>query len=238
RAPPPDSPAWSEKETTPERAMRLIRPGRRILIGSGAAEPATLVQALATHGQHLADNDIVHLLTLGPAPYVAPELASRFRHTAFFIRMSDEEPLQRLLYELSDESRYLRFMAHKSAHPHQEMQKLVDTDYSASVALVVSEPANGDLVALARYDVEPDTGFADIAFVVRDDWQRRGIGSCLMRRMLELGRAKGVVGFTADVLPGNLGMMLVFQQSGLAVQSRFEGGVYRLSMRLVDGDVR
>jgi RimJ/RimL family protein N-acetyltransferase len=150
------------------------------------------------------------------------------------IRMSDVEPLQRLLYELSDESRYLRFMAHKSSHPHQEMQKLVDADYSASVALVVCEPATGDLVATARYDVEPDTGFADIAFVVRDDWQRRGIGSCLMRRMIDLGRARGVVGFTADVLPSNLGMMLVFQQSGLVVQSRFDGAIYRLSMRLVD----
>jgi len=150
------------------------------------------------------------------------------------IRMSDVEPLQRLLYELSDESRYSRFMAHKSSHPHQEMQKLVDADYSASVALVVCEPASGDLVATARYDVEPDTGFADIAFVVRDDWQRRGIGSCLMRRMIDLGRARGVVGFTADVLPGNLGMMLVFQQSGLVVQSRFDGALYHLSMRLVD----
>jgi acyl-CoA hydrolase/GNAT superfamily N-acetyltransferase len=154
------------------------------------------------------------------------------------IRMSDEEPLQRLLYELSDESRYLRFMCHKSGHTHQEMQKLVDADFSASMALVVCEPVSGDLVATARYDVEPDTGFADIAFVVRDDWQRRGIGSCLMRRMLELGRAKGVAGFTADVLPGNLGMMLVFQQSGLAVQSRFDGSVYHLSMRLLEADAR
>jgi acyl-CoA hydrolase/GNAT superfamily N-acetyltransferase len=154
------------------------------------------------------------------------------------IRSSDEEPLQRLLYELSDESRYLRFMGHKSTHPHQEMQKLVDADYAASVALVVAEPTSGDLVAMAQYEVEPSTGCADIAFVVRDDWQRRGIGSCLMRRMIELGRAKGVLGFTADVFPSNLGMMLVFHQSGLTVQSRLDGGVCRLSMRLVDEDAR
>jgi GNAT superfamily N-acetyltransferase len=150
------------------------------------------------------------------------------------VRPSDEEPLQRLLYELSDESRYLRFMAHKSTHPHDEMQKLVDADYSASMALVVVNPETGELVALARYDLEPASGLADIAFVVRDDWQRQGIGSCLMRRMIELGRAKGVAGFSADVLPGNLGMMLVFQQSGLCVQSRFDGCVYHLVMRFDD----
>jgi acyl-CoA hydrolase/GNAT superfamily N-acetyltransferase len=44
-----------------------------------------LVQALVEQGQHLVDNDVVHILTLGPAPYVAPEMAERFRHTAFFI---------------------------------------------------------------------------------------------------------------------------------------------------------
>jgi acyl-CoA hydrolase len=154
------------------------------------------------------------------------------------IRLSDEEPLQRLLYELSDESRYLRFMGHKSSHPHEEMQRLVDADYAASMALVVVEPKSGELVATARYDVEPSTGFADIAFVVRDDWQRRGVGSRLMRRMIELGRANGVLGFSADVFPGNLGMMLVFQQSGLVVNSRFDGGIYHLSMRLADAEAR
>jgi acyl-CoA hydrolase/GNAT superfamily N-acetyltransferase len=154
------------------------------------------------------------------------------------IRMSDEEPLRRLLYELSDQSRYLRFMAHKSAHPHQEMQKLVDADYAASMALVVCEPVSGALIATARYDVEPGTGFAEVAFVVRDDWQRRGIGGCLMRRMIELARANGVVGFTADVLHDNLGMMLVFQQGGLVVQSRLEAGVYHLSMPLLEAAAR
>ncbi len=150
------------------------------------------------------------------------------------IRASDEEALQRLFYELSNESRYQRFMAHKSVHSHEEMRRLVDADYAASVALVVTEPAAGAIVAMARYDVDLGTGFADIAFVVRDDWQRLGVGTCLMRRMIEIGRSKAVAGFTADVLPGNLGMMLVFQQSGLVVQSRFDGGCYHLSMRLLE----
>jgi acyl-CoA hydrolase/GNAT superfamily N-acetyltransferase len=154
------------------------------------------------------------------------------------IRMSDEEPLRRLLYELSSESRYLRFMCHKSAHPREEMQKLVDSDYAASMALVACEPVSGDLIAMARYDLDPGTGLAEIAFVVRDDWQRRGLGSCLMRRMVEIGRARGVRGFSADVLPGNMGMMLVFQQSGLPVQSRFDNGVYHLVMKLLESDAQ
>lgn len=66
-------------------AIARIRPGCRIFVGSGAAEPASLVQGLVDHGAHLAGNDIVHILTLGPAPYLRPELQHRFRHTAFFI---------------------------------------------------------------------------------------------------------------------------------------------------------
>ena len=76
---------YSSKVLDAEQAIRKIAPGRRILIGSGAAEPCALVSALVEHGEHLSDNEIVHLLTLGPAPYVAPEMAGRFRHTAFFI---------------------------------------------------------------------------------------------------------------------------------------------------------
>lgn len=70
-----------KKVTTAEDAVLLVRLGRRILIGSGAAEPVSLVDALVRRND-LSDNEIVHLLTLGPATYVKPEFRDRFRHTA------------------------------------------------------------------------------------------------------------------------------------------------------------
>lgn len=76
---------YRHKLGSPQSAIKAIAPGTRILIGSGAAEPSFLVQALVEHGAHLAGNEIVHLLTLGPAPYVQPEMRERFRHVAFFI---------------------------------------------------------------------------------------------------------------------------------------------------------
>ena len=45
---------------------------------------------------------------------------------------------------------------------------------------------------MARYDIDPATQLGDIAFVVRDSWQRRGVGSCLMRRMTQAARANGL----------------------------------------------
>jgi acyl-CoA hydrolase/GNAT superfamily N-acetyltransferase len=81
--------AWKERYAhkigTAADAIRKIPRGRRILIGSGAGEPGALVEALVTNGDHLENNEIVHLLTLGPAPYVKAGLERRFRHTAFFI---------------------------------------------------------------------------------------------------------------------------------------------------------
>src|SRR5262245_2178429 len=93
-----DSSHWqtefSAKLATAKDAIRLIPPGRRILIGSGAAQPLSLVQAMVSDGYHLADNEIVHMLTLGPAPYVAPKLKDRFRHIAFFIGPNVRDAVQ------------------------------------------------------------------------------------------------------------------------------------------------
>jgi acyl-CoA hydrolase/GNAT superfamily N-acetyltransferase len=146
------------------------------------------------------------------------------------VRMSDEDAIQDLFYSLSDESVRQRFMAHKSAYPHEEMQRLVDGDYVETLGLVAIDPVAGEVIGMARYDMDPATHFGDIAFAVRDVWQKRGIGKCLMRRMLEAARSNGLRGFSADVLAGNRGMLMIFQQSGLVVQSRFDGAVYHLEM--------
>lgn len=87
-------PAPKPTFTTVADAIRLIPPRTSVLIGSGAAEPGRLVQGLVDHGEHLQGNEIVHLLTLGPAPYVQPGLESRFRHTAFFIGPNVREAVQ------------------------------------------------------------------------------------------------------------------------------------------------
>ena len=85
---------YAKKLLTKEQAIHAIPPGGRILIGSGAAEPTTLVDALVEHGSHLVRTEVVHLLTLGGAPYVRPELAGRFRHAAFFIGPNVREAVQ------------------------------------------------------------------------------------------------------------------------------------------------
>ncbi|MFL6194244.1 MAG: acetyl-CoA hydrolase/transferase family protein [Thermoanaerobaculia bacterium] len=85
---------YAAKIATAEDAIRLVPPRKRILIGSGCAEPGRLVEALVSHGDHLEANEIVHLMTLGSAPYVQPGLEHRFRHTAFFIGANVRQAVQ------------------------------------------------------------------------------------------------------------------------------------------------
>ncbi|MCC6572822.1 MAG: acetyl-CoA hydrolase/transferase family protein [Planctomycetes bacterium] len=79
---------------TPEQAVAKIKSGERVLIGSGAAEPSRLVQALAARAGELERVNILHILTLGDAPYVSPQCAKAFRHTAFFIGHNVREAVQ------------------------------------------------------------------------------------------------------------------------------------------------
>lgn len=73
--------SWTDAKT----AVALVGDGQRVFVGSGAAAPSTLLEALSEHGESLRDVELCHLLTLGDAPYVAPELDGHLRHNAFFV---------------------------------------------------------------------------------------------------------------------------------------------------------
>jgi GNAT superfamily N-acetyltransferase len=146
--------------------------------------------------------------------------------------MADEEGLQDLFYRLTQESAYQRFMTHKRRHSHEELLSLVDVDYEQSMALVATRRADeaSELIAMARYDLDPATHFGDVALVVLDAWQGKGIGTAMFRRLVELARIRGVPGLTADVLAGNGPMLALFHKSGLKVETQLESGVYHLRM--------
>ncbi|MGA7293437.1 MAG: acetyl-CoA hydrolase/transferase C-terminal domain-containing protein [Terriglobales bacterium] len=76
---------YPKKVKTPDDALRCVESGMRVYIQPGCAEPETLVEALMRRGPHVRDVEIVHMMTMGCAPYVAPEMAGHFRHNAVFI---------------------------------------------------------------------------------------------------------------------------------------------------------
>jgi len=76
---------YQKKTKTAEEALRCVQSGMRVYIQPGCAEPETLVEALMHRGPHVEDVEIVHMMTMGTAPYVAPAMAGHFRHNAVFI---------------------------------------------------------------------------------------------------------------------------------------------------------
>jgi acyl-CoA hydrolase/RimJ/RimL family protein N-acetyltransferase len=89
---------WKEKYkdtiSSAAAALKRVRPGERVFIGTGCAEPQTLVNALTARAAQLADVEVVHLLTFGEAPYAHKKLQDNFRVNSFFIADNVREIIQ------------------------------------------------------------------------------------------------------------------------------------------------
>ena len=76
---------YEERRMGAASAVEALKTGDRIFIGSNAAEPQTLVNALTDSTEHIDHAEIVHIMTMGTAPYSELKFEKRFRHNAFFI---------------------------------------------------------------------------------------------------------------------------------------------------------
>jgi acyl-CoA hydrolase/GNAT superfamily N-acetyltransferase len=159
------------------------------------------------------------------------------------VRVTDEQKLGDLFYRLSADTIYKRFMGFLKQLPHRERMHLMEVDDHQNVALVVAtqpaDEAESELLGVGSYHLDPASSFAEVAFVVRDDWQRQGLCKALMEQLTTIAKGYGIAGFTAEVLADNLPMLHVFHRSGLHVQSSYEGDVLRLRMPFAQpaGDV-
>ncbi|MFH2123758.1 MAG: GNAT family N-acetyltransferase [Pseudomonadota bacterium] len=139
-----------------------------------------------------------------------------------------DEPLMRdLLYDLSKETLYYRFMSHNQRFGQKQIQNFVYVDHRKDVAIVgtLPEAYGEDIIAVGRYYLDERTNMAEVAFVIRDEWQNKGLGSFLFRHLMTIAKASGISGFTAEVLRDNKRMQAIFNHSGYKVQSRVEEGV-------------
>jgi acyl-CoA hydrolase/GNAT superfamily N-acetyltransferase len=148
------------------------------------------------------------------------------------IKPSDEEGMRRLFYRFSDESVYARYFGHIRTMPHAKMQEYVNVDWSHTLSVVglVGVPGQGQIVAEARYIREGKRPYAEIVFIVDENYQGLGIGTFMYELLIRLAKDRGLKGFTADVLFSNLGMMKVFRKGPLPVQAVLESGIYHLNI--------
>jgi acyl-CoA hydrolase/GNAT superfamily N-acetyltransferase len=145
------------------------------------------------------------------------------------VRASDEGMLTDFFYRLGDQSTYMRFFHPKKYFPHSEMADMVQVDGERNVALLATTEDDA-LLAVVHYALDEATQLAEVAFVVREDHHRHGIASLLLKRLIELGKARGIRGLCADVLEANHTMMALFEHSGLTIDGSCREGVHHLVM--------
>jgi RimJ/RimL family protein N-acetyltransferase len=99
-----------------------------------------------------------------------------------------------------------------------------------AIVATVQQEEKEITVGLGQYNVDTNTHTAEIAFVVRDDYQNRGIGSEMLSYLTYLARKQGLLGFTAEVLVENRPMIHLFEKMGFLMDRRTEEQVYELKM--------
>jgi acyl-CoA hydrolase/RimJ/RimL family protein N-acetyltransferase len=150
------------------------------------------------------------------------------------VKPTDEPALSEMLYSLSPASIRTRYMSQTMRFPHKDVQKLTNIDYQQNLAIVGTVPgvSQEEIVAIAQYFLDPKTLSAEVAFVVQDEWQQKGMGSLLLQYLTQIATRRGVKRFYAKVLPVNKAMLAVFYNSGYQVNTEFDGEVYNISYDL------
>ena len=149
------------------------------------------------------------------------------------LRPEDEADMLAAIGRTSTQSLQRRFFVVKRGFSEKERAFFMDIDFRNHVALVALAQEDGRTVIVGggRYIVfEP--GRAEMAFVVIDDWQGRGIGTILLRHLIEIGRNAGLQELTAEVLPENAAMLKVFGKFGFKPASRRDPQTVHLAMKL------
>ncbi|MFF8827816.1 GNAT family N-acetyltransferase [Streptomyces sp. NPDC015131] len=158
------------------------------------------------------------------------------------ITTEDAERLVSFYEQVSDESKYYRFFAPYPRLSAKDVHRFTHHDYVDRVGLAAT--VGGEFIATVRYDRINDQGLpapapadeAEVAFLVQDAHQGRGVASALLEHIAAVARERGIRRFAAEVLPANNKMIKVFTDAGYTQKRSFEDGAVRLHLDLEPTD--
>ncbi|MFF3904864.1 GNAT family N-acetyltransferase [Streptomyces sp. NPDC001848] len=158
------------------------------------------------------------------------------------ITVDDAERLVSFYEQVSDESKYYRFFAPYPRLSAKDVHRFTHHDFVDRVGLAAT--VGGEFIATVRYDRIGTDGLpatapadeAEVAFLVQDAHQGRGVASALLEHIAAVARERGIRRFAAEVLPANTRMIKVFTDAGYQQKRSFEDGVVRLEFDLEPTD--
>ncbi len=155
------------------------------------------------------------LLADGGAVHVRPSAAS------------DGPAILAMHERMSDRTKYLRYFQAVSQISPAQLAVYTGVDYVSAVGLVAE--LGGEIIAAGSYHRDPkNPETAEVAFVVQDGQQRRGLGSILLEHLAAAAQERGIKRFTAEVLGENQSMLRVFIDAGYEVTREFSSGIVDL----------
>ncbi len=152
------------------------------------------------------------------------------------VKITDEPLLKEFFYSLSGDSMYHRFISIRADMHHDRIQQFTVIDYTKEmVILAMVEEDDKEMIAgMGQYFINESTHTAEVAFLVRDEYHGRGIGTELLLYLTYLAKKNGLHGFTAEVLADNKPMLLIFENAGFEIEKHVESGLYELTMSFRD----
>ena len=214
-----DFPEIQEVDINPLLASpeRLIALDARVLL-SPAGSPAA---KLAIHPY--------------PNQYTAPFTLKDGREvTVRAIRPEDELLIVKLHAGHSEHTIRMRFFSLVKTLSRESLIRLCHLDYDREMALaaVRGEGEKAEMLGVARYYLNPETGSAEFAVVVSDPFQRKGLGRHLLQRLIDIARERGVKRLVGLILAENQPMLALTRSLGFSEPTLVESGVVRVTMNL------
>jgi RimJ/RimL family protein N-acetyltransferase len=158
-----------------------------------------------------------------PAPFIPIEVELRDRRRVRLreIRPDDREEVRQAFDGLSRESRYTRFMSNVKELSPRMLERAVHVQTERELGLVaeIDAPDGIDIVAGARYYIQPDGGRCEFAITVADGWQGVGLGSRLLPELIQAARVRGLERMDGFVLAGNGSMLNLARRLGFTVDT-------------------
>ena len=152
------------------------------------------------------------------------------------IRPDDAARLQASFAQMSQETIYDRFMGYKKALPDPEAHYLASLDYDCHMALVAAkagEHGEGTIIGVARYHVVDDEpNVAEFAIVINDAYQRQGLGSHLMMRLMEYGQVHGILTLLGFAHGENYRLLRFVQRIGFPFEHKLKDGLWEIRVQL------
>ncbi len=142
------------------------------------------------------------------------------------IAPQDAERLKAMHSRLSPDTIYLRFFSMVRTLAARDVQRFTTVDHDDRVAFIAL--LRDEMVGVVRYDRRLGTSDAEVAVVVEDAHQGRGLGPLMLEHLAAAGEERGIERFVADVLPSNRRMLEVFRSAGFEIDRHMEDGFVEL----------